>query len=526
MEKRVLLAALLSALLLSWYSQAIMKWQASPSSRSGAAPIATESKAETRANPATAFLEQEERLSVIESNALRAEIGTRSAAIRRVVLKSFSSGGHPQLMSFSGPVALAGVDIGDGLRDIRLLSESSKEIVFQATSGDEDYHISFSLEDDNSLVNIKIHSLNQIDELHNPDIRLVNSWQKADDLGNRYNNLEIYALAATNGDKKKHKHYVGSPKTSKNVPRGTFLLALSERYFCQVIKPESGSLSVTVLPHHNGMAVTSSSSTMSKGADGRGSFSAQIYFGPRDFFYLRREGIPEAFPIGVLGQIGLILLMVLNWIAGFTKNYGVAVILLSALITCAMAPFTLLGYRSMRKMQELKPRIDHLMAKHKEDMKKAQREVMALYKEHRISPLSGCLPLLLQMPIFIALFQAISHFIELRGAKFLWIADLSLPDRLWRLPFSIPFIGEHLNVLPIVMAVLMYLQSKMSQSSMATDQNNPTAKLMSGPTMSIVFGIMFYQFPAGLVLYWLTNSATSLILYRFSTPTATVQAKA
>ena len=190
--------------------------------------------------------------------------------------------------------------------------------------------------------------------------------------------------------------------------------------------------------------------------------------------------------------------------------------LFSALITCAMAPFTLIGFKSMRKMQELKPQIDRIMAQHKGNSATANREVFALYKQHRISPLSGCLPMFLQMPIFIALFQAISHFIELRGQRFLWIKDLSMPDRLSQLPVSLPILGNDLNLLPIVMAVAMYAQTKASQGKSGQSTQDPTAKILSGPMMSVIFGIMFYQFPSGLVLYWLTNSVMSLVWYRMA----------
>ena len=169
----------------------------------------------------------------------------------------------------------------------------------------------------------------------------------------------------------------------------------------------------------------------------------------------------------------------------------------------------------MKKMQELKPLMDRIMAQHKDNPQKANREVFALYKEHRVSPMSGCLPMMLQMPIFIALFQAISHFIELRGKSFLWIRDLSLPDRAAHLPFALPLIGHDVNVLPVVMAGAMYLQTRMSSSVSGSDAN-PTAKMLSGPMMSVMFGIMFYQFPSGLVLYWLTNTLMSLVWYRMA----------
>ena len=308
----------------------------------------------------------------------------------------------------------------------------------------------------------------------------------------------------------KYRRTIPSPRGAKNVPRGTQQLTLSERYFCQSAKFSSLAQS-TILATPPGIIAASSVIPVTDGH-----LTVNLYVGPRDFFYLRAAGFAEAFKLGILGQIGLMLLLVLSWLAKLTKSYGIAIILFAAGITSLMAPFTLLGYRSMKKMQELKPQMDALMAKHKNDPQRANKEMFALYKEHRISPLSGCLPMLFQLPVFLALFRAISHFIELRGQEFLWIKDLSMPDRLFHLPFSIPILGDYINALPIIMAVAMFLQSRLTQANMPSSDANPSAKLMSGPMMSVVFGFMFYQFPSGLVLYWLFNSLTSMMWYRLA----------
>ncbi|MBI4342540.1 MAG: membrane protein insertase YidC [Candidatus Omnitrophica bacterium] len=293
------------------------------------------------------------------------------------------------------------------------------------------------------------------------------------------------------------------------------MISLAERYFCQSIKVDGSSeVEVMLYPITKDKAI--SVTTRALQATNDGSESVQVYFGPRDYFHLKRAGFAEAFKIGALGQVGLILLSLLKWIASITKNYGVAIIVFCAIVTAMTAPFTIISFRSMKKMQELKPRIDKLMAQHKNDSTRLNKEIFALYREHKVSPLSGCLPMLLQMPIFIALLQAISHFIELRGQTFLWIKDLSLPDRLMPLPISVPFIGADLNLLPILMAGAMFAQSKMTQASQPADVNNPAAKLMSGPLMSVLFGVMFYQFPSGLVLYWFSNSLISMGFYRLA----------
>ena len=332
-------------------------------------------------------------------------------------------------------------------------------------------------------------------------------------MNGRNNLLEAILITDIQG-KPKREHYIFPWRKERIVPRGTLFATLSERYFCSSLRPKDGTVTIRLIPATNGTAALSATASPPSVQDGRWSFAADLYIGPRDYFYLRRANFSSAIPVGWLGQIGLIFLLVLKWLGSITGNYGVAVILFSSLVSLFTAPFTLVSLKSMKKMQELKPQIDRLTAAHKDDQARAQKEILALYKQHRVNPLSGCLPMLLQMPIFIALFQAISHFIELRGKPFLWIRDLSLPDRLAQLPISLPILGGDLNILPIIMAGAMYVQSKTSQRNVQVDKNNPAAAMMSGPMMSVMFGFMFYRFPSGLVLYWLTNSLFSIAWYR------------
>jgi YidC/Oxa1 family membrane protein insertase len=332
---------------------------------------------------------------------------------------------------------------------------------------------------------------------------------KVDDLSNR-NQLEAILLHQSDSGKKSHKKFNGPFKNDKNVPRGTSLLTLSERYFCQIIRFE-GTEVLTTLSASPDSAIAAEAHIPPADLS-----RFTVYLGARDYFKLKPAGFHEAFHIGALGQIGLIMLAFMKWLAALTKSYGFAIILFSVLITCVMSPFTMLGFKSMKKMQQLKPQIDKIMAEHKGDSTRANREIFALYKEHKVSPLGGCLPMLLQIPIFIALFQAISHFIELRGESFIWIDDLSMPDRVAMLPFTLPLLGNEVNLLPIIMAAAMFFQTKLSQGQMPAQQDNPMAKMMGGPMMSIVFGIAFYHLPAGLVLYWLSNSLTSMAWYRLA----------
>lgn len=510
MEKRVFLAALLSALFLAWYAQTMQRWArpATPPPQAGS-PAAKAQESQGPEAPRTVLqpLADEETVA-IDSSSLALEIGTRSGAIRRVVLKNFTETQGTEQLRFGGQYPVLGFRVGETPPVFRLLETSKSSALL---SVNEHYHLSLSLDEDNPLVHIILEHIHLVEDSTADSLAVTAAWSPGDELTSRYNSLELFMLAKKNGGKTKHLRYQGPFKTEKIVPRGTMLLALAERYFCQAIQLEREAEAVRLAPSPSGV-IAAELRLPAVGSTER----LSVYFGPRDFFKLKEAGFDRAFPIGVLGQIGLALLVVLGGLSKLTHNYGLGIILFSGLITGLMAPFTILSYKSMKKMQELKPHIDRLTAKYKSDPQRVNREVFALYKTHRVSPMSGCLPMLLQMPIFIALFQAISHYIDLRGKGFLWIKDLSLPDRLWELPISLPLLGKELNALPIIMAAAMFLQSRMSQVQLPSDQTNPTAKLLSGPLMSVIFCLMFYQFPAGLVLYWLTNSLMSLGLYQLS----------
>jgi YidC/Oxa1 family membrane protein insertase len=184
-------------------------------------------------------------------------------------------------------------------------------------------------------------------------------------------------------------------------------------------------------------------------------------------------------------------------------NYGVVIIILSALTKLLFWPLTQKSFKSMREMQRLQPEMAAMKEKYKNDPQRLNKAMMELYRERGVNPLGGCLPLLLQMPVFISLFNVLRLTIELRRAPFmLWIRDLSAPDVVARLPFSLPFIGNAVSVLPILMGIAMFLQQKIS----ATDPKQAAMTYM----LPIVFTVMFFRFPSGLVLYWLVNNVLTI----------------
>ena len=220
--------------------------------------------------------------------------------------------------------------------------------------------------------------------------------------------------------------------------------------------------------------------------------------------------------------VGAALLPLIGWLANILKfflelfyklvpNYGVAILLLTLLIKILFWPLTNKSYESTAKMQTLQPKIKELQAKYKANPQKMNQEMAALYKKEGVSPLGGCLPLLLQMPIFFALYNLLSTHFELRGAMFIpgWIADLSAPDSIWSFPTVDLLLWKlsAVRVLPFLMLGTTFLQSKVSQSSTPTDRN---MALMTY-AMPIVFFFILYNMPSGLVLYWTAQNILGIV---------------
>lgn len=222
--------------------------------------------------------------------------------------------------------------------------------------------------------------------------------------------------------------------------------------------------------------------------------SMRLYAGPQELEKIKSlaNGLDLVVDYGWLTVLAYPLFVVLNWLHNLVHNWGTAIILLTVLIKLVFYPLSAASYKSMAKMRKLAPRLQHLKERYGDDRQKMHEAMMKIYKEEKINPLGGCLPILVQIPVFIALYWVLLGAVELRQAPFaLWITDLSEPD-----PYY---------VLPIVMAITSFIQVKLSPSSPDPVQQ----KIMMA--MPVVFSVMFLFFPAGLVLYWLVNNVLSIL---------------
>ncbi len=241
--------------------------------------------------------------------------------------------------------------------------------------------------------------------------------------------------------------------------------------------------------------------------------SYACYLGPLDMNRLKAYGIglERTIDLGRMRFLSVLALRFMLFLRRFIPNYGVIIIIMSVLTKVLFYRLTHKSTKSMKDMQRLQPKIKELQEKYKDDKERLNKETMKLYKEAGVNPLGGCLPLLLQMPVFFALFNVLRNTIELRGAPFaLWINDLSSPDVLFDFGFSIPFIGNEFHLLPLLMGGAMVLQTKMGASP--TGEAAPAAQTkMMTTMMPIMFTFFFYRMPSGLVLYWIVNNILTIV---------------
>ena len=236
--------------------------------------------------------------------------------------------------------------------------------------------------------------------------------------------------------------------------------------------------------------------------------SYQVFIGPLDYNIVKSYNVGlekmMSFGMAIFRPFAKFVLWSFTLLHKAIPNYGWVIIVFSVLIKLLLFPLTRKSYQSMKEMQSLQPLMQEINEKYKDDAQKKQQETMKLYKEYGINPLGGCIPMLLQMPLLIALFNIFRTTIELRGASFIWwIKDLSLPDTVAVLPFTIPLYGNTVNILPVFMGVTMFFQQKMTMK-------DPKQKAMVY-FMPIFLTLMFNSFPSGLNLYYALFNLFSII---------------
>lgn len=216
------------------------------------------------------------------------------------------------------------------------------------------------------------------------------------------------------------------------------------------------------------------------------------------------------------------LFILMKFFYMITHSWGISIILLTAALRVILYPLNAWSIKSTAKMQQISPQVTAIQEKYKKDPKRGQMEIMALYKERGVNPLTGCFPILIQMPFLIGMFDLLKSTFELRGASFIpgWIDNLTAPDVLFSWNYPVMFFGTDFHLLPIILGLVMYFQQKMSSTlpkdkSKLTDQQKQ--QKMMGNIMALVFAVMFYHFPSGLNIYWLSSMLFGILQQWYTT---------
>ena len=328
------------------------------------------------------------------------------------------------------------------------------------------------------------------------------------------------------GEKKPERVGVGRDGDAR-VDAKISWFAFQQQFFSAIMRAgenfSSGDMSIRFFeendPDRNLMACTAKMrSEFTPSPDGNVTVPFSFYFGPNHYRTLKHldQHYERIIPLGgsVIGLIsrGLII-PVFNFLGRFISNFGIVILILTVLIKLIVSPLTVKSYISSAKMSVIKPEVDKLNEKYpkQEDAMKKQQAMMDLYRRAGISPMGGCLPMLLQLPVLYAMFRFFPASIELRQQHFLWADDLSGYDSILDLPFNIPLYGDHVSLFALLMAVSMFLYSKMTSSQMSNDPNMAGMKFMSVWMMPVMMLFICNNLSSGLSYYYLLSNLITML---------------
>ena len=462
-----------------------------------------------------------EKTFALENDEVRLELTSWGAAVKTVTLKKYaknvgkvSDANPPVSMDFSG--SPLGAASGAAVLAYDIVSHDATSAVFRAGSAirrislSDGYRVAF--DDDGISGPISLGSMRMGDSKN--DLLSVDSM--AVDAGKGKpgaihhcegdSPLKAYLVGGLSGGCSGSSSAAGMPRTTTvDCPGAATWVAVKNRFFVTALASSSAAIegfSATVKRDMSSANYRPESvAAVARLSGGPEKRSTLFYVGPKRQSLLWDLGMKDVMEFGMWRWLCYPLVWVLNFFNDWIPNYGVAIILLTILVRLLFWPLTHKSTVGMKKMQEIQPLMKEIQAKYKDNPQRMQQETWALYKEKKVNPMSSCLPMLIQIPVFIALFNVLRSAVELRYAPFLWIADLSEPEALFASWF--PFGG--LNLLPILMAVTTALQSAFTPST-----GDAAQKKMMMVFMPLMMLVMFYSFPSALSLYWFLSNVFSI----------------
>ncbi len=530
MEKRTLLAVILSITVFYAFSLLFAPdkrtVQQVPAGSSASAPVPALQQPAAGSQPAASIPAQPtavQRLDVTVRNDLyTAVFSSRGGALKSLTLNKYreqnrpdaqpvviGSDADPSVLTFStranGFYLPEGAVFVADSSSLTLSATDRKQLVFTHNSGQgftvrkiysfsgRDYGIRLETQVINNMAVPLVGALQQV-------ITYPGQVRAKD---NRFETAGSYLFSNNSLESDKLKDVSAAAKVyDKSLQWAGF----ADKYFLTAILSEGGSIAtVEVKKNSAGFLESTVSSPRVTVMPGQSaSVVHRLFVGPKDIDILKAQGnsLEQSLDLGWFTVIAKPLLYTLKFFYRYVGNYGVSIIIITVILKALFFPLTHKSYKSMKDMQKIQPMMAALKDKYKDDREGLNKAVMELYRDHKVNPLGGCLPMLVQIPVFFALYKALMFSIELRHAPFyFWITDLSGPDNLFGQMLGFPFV---IGPLPLLMGATMFIQQKMTPSSMDPMQ----AKMMLA--LPVVFTFMFLNFPSGLVLYWLLNNILTI----------------
>jgi len=517
MDKKTLIAITLSMMVLMVYqaiapkkavetpqqvvqeeSQVVASKEVMNNIPSSPSPLST-----TTPSPAVAT----EEIVTLENDNLRVDFTNIGGAIKQVTIKPYGD-----------TLALTGIlDISEYAgQQYTISSQSSNEISYSLLTGSlvitKTYHLN-----DGHTIGAEI-TLQNISAAAQTTLLAFNTFVidarnvERGSYRQRDKTLMEYSISDESGIMRKGSAFKFSAKNLSRKSTAVHWIGYRDKYFCALVKPDFATKGYGVEPidaQQIRLYMEAPQAVLQQ--DERISYRSQLVFAPQDRALLSQYGagleeISVFSNFMLLNAISTGISNLMKFIHGFIPSWGTCIILIALLVYGALSPLTLKSMGSMKRLQALQPQMAKIREQYKNNPQRLNKEMMELYKEQKVNPFGGCFPMLLQMPVFIALYQALWRSVMFKGASFLWIKDLSQPDRLiYPLPWpeTVPVIGNEFNILPLLMVVVMHFQQKATSMNMASaDPNQAAQQKMMSIIFPLVFGFIFYKFASGLNLYF------------------------
>jgi YidC/Oxa1 family membrane protein insertase len=477
-----------------------------------------------------------EQTQVLENELIKIEFTNKGGEPNNIELKEFKTSGGEPLMLQSGSFNRTGLRIpvsgGADLNtadayftpgEVRTEANGAQTITYRLNTSEENQYLQYvyTLHPGSYLIDYTIQAvgLGQLLPKGNLSFQWNTQANRQEDniMQERMNNQIHWRLAD-----KEHDYFTLQNRTEEKLNKSIEWLSFRQQFFniTYIAKGEKfGSAEIFTKVPESGNIVGQNMTTLSIPYDGSAQFSfpMQVYYGPNKYQTLKSYDIDleKIIPLGqgIFAFVKFvniwIIIPVFNFLGSLTDNYGLIILLLTIFIRLLIAPFTYQSYVSSAKMKVLKPEIDELRAKYKEDQQTFGMEQMKLFRSAGVNPLGGCLPALLQLPILVAMYSFFPSSIELRQESFLWATDLSTYDSIYNFGFEIPLYGGHISLFTLLMTITSLFLAFYNRGM--TDQSNPVMKYMPYFFPIMLLGI-FNKMAAALTYYYFLSNVITIIL--------------